>query len=235
MRRRDGEGGGGTGAAAAGRTLSAAAAGAALLGAVLLAVSGATVPADADRGPGAPSLAAGHPYLDGPPPGHTGGFGEPACQRCHFDAPVNPPEASLEVRGLPGAFVPDSSYRLTVRVTAPELGRAGFEAALRCSGEEREGRQAGGLSPIGERAEVVRGGGTDLRGDSTVLYARHTREGSRPTAPDTATWRLAWTPPAGCASAVLHAAANAANGDASEFGDRVLTGSWEVGRSDDAR
>lgn len=225
------------------------------LGAGLLAASGGSdagddVP-DPERGAARHDLAAayvpGHAYLDGPPPGHTGGFGEPACQRCHFDAPVNPAEARLEIRGFPDRFRPDSTYRLTVRVTAPDLGRAGFEAAVRCARGGDEGRQAGRLSAAGPRAEVVRGGGGELAGDPTVQYARHTREGSRTTAPDTATWRLVWTAPGGraatatgrsvgtadgggsaalraaCPSAVLHAAANAANGDASEFGDRIVT------------
>lgn len=212
------------------------------LGTGLLAASGGAaaggdVPGS-ERGTAGHDLAAAyvpaHAYMDGPPPGHTGGFGEPACQRCHFDAPVNPPEARLELRGFPDRFRPDSAYRLSVIVTAPDLGRAGFEAAVRCAEGRNEGRQAGRLSAVGARAEVVRGRGGELAGDSTVMYARHTRDGSRTTAPDTATWQLAWaTPAAGCPSVVLHAAVNAANGDASEFGDRVLTGEWTAGRSED--
>ena len=185
--------------------------------------------ASGDRPPG------GHAYLDGPPPGHTGGFGEPTCVRCHFDAAVDPPEARLEIRGIPEAFVPDSAYRLTLRLTAPELGRAGFELAIRCRREEDGGRQAGRLSAPDARAEVVKGEGEEFRGDPTVLYARHTRQGSRPTAGDTATWALAWTAPDGCPSAVLHAAANAANGDDSEFGDRILTGTWTARRRGSGR
>lgn len=202
------------------------------LGAGLLAASGGAdagedVP-DPERGAARDDLAAayvpGGAYLDGPPAGHTGGFGEPACQRCHFDAPVNPPEARLEIRGFPGRFRPDSTYPLTVVVTAPDLGRAGFEAAVRCGEGGDEGRQAGRLWAAGPRVEVVQGGGGELAGDSSVQYARHTREGSRTTAPDTATWRVVWAAPGpACPSAVLHAAANAADGDASEFGDRIVT------------
>lgn len=230
-------------------------------GAVALAASGAADsfggaaphPERADR-PGdlAPARAPIHAYLDGPPPGHTGGFGEPTCQRCHFDAAENPPEAELEVRGFPDRFVPDSSYGLTIVLTSPHLGRAGFEAAVRCSEGQRAGEQAGRLSTADDRVEMVRGGGDELTGDSTVLYARHTGEGSRTTATDTAAWALTWTSPGGasapaaaagarggtgggpasrpCPSVVLHAAANAANGDASEFGDRVLSASWSAAR-----
>lgn len=228
-------------------------AGVVLAAAGLLGVPGAGAAPDAAREP--PAV---HAYVDGPPPGHTGGFEEPTCQSCHFDAPLNPPEARLSVRGFPDRFATDTTYRLTVLLTAPELGRAGFEAALRCADGERAGRQAGRLAAPGGRAEVVRGGGASTAGDTTVLYARQTEQGSRTTAPDTAVWRLTWTPgarpgdrtsgpvhgaraadgaagpdvaaggraAAGCPSVVLHAAANAANGDASEFGDRVLTGSW---------
>lgn len=229
--------------------------GAAALAAVL---SGAAGPGGAPLAPGpavpphdpGPRGDPARPYMDGPPPGHTGGFGEPACQRCHFDAPVDPPDARLEVRGFPETYAPDSTYRLTVMLTAPDLGRGGFQLAVRCREGRASGRQAGRLSADDARAEVVRGRGEELRGDSTVLYARHTGEGSRTTAADTATWRLAWTAPGrrpgpsdrdgqgaapasagpagGCSSAVLHAAANAANGDDSEFGDRVLTRSWRT-------
>lgn len=225
------------------------------LGAGLLAASGGAAAGDdvpdSERGAARHDLAAayapGPAYMDRPPAGHTGGFGEPACQRCHFDAPVNPPEARLEIRGFPGRFRPDSTYPLTVLMTAPDLGRAGFEAAVRCAGGGDEGRQAGRLSAAGPRVEVVQGEGGELAGDSTVQYARHTGEGSRTTAPDTATWRVVWAAPGGraatesgrsggtvdgggstapgaaCPSAVLHAAANAADGDTSEFGDRIVT------------
>src|SRR5690606_8758969 len=46
------------------------------------------------------------PYPDRPPPAHTGGFGEPTCQQCHFDAPLNDPGGALYVEGLPERYTP---------------------------------------------------------------------------------------------------------------------------------
>ena len=57
-------------------------------------------------------------------------------------------------------------------------------------------------------------------------YAQHTEEGTALTGPGASTWTFAWRPSAAGATAViLHAAANAANDDASEFGDFIYTAS----------
>ena len=57
-----------------------------------------------------------------------------------------------------------------------------------------------------------------------VTYAQHTEAGTALTRPGTATWTVEWRPPAaGATSVVFHAAANAANDDASEFGDFIYT------------
>ncbi len=64
-----------------------------------------------------------------------------------------------------------------------------------------------------------------------VTYAQHTEAGSAPTAPGTVSWTVEWRSPAAGTHAaravpvVFHAAANAANDDASEFGDFIYTAS----------
>lgn len=199
---------------------------------VVLAVAGASLATAPEPPPraagtvrGEARTAAAHRYLDGPPPGHTGGFGEPACQRCHFDAPVDSGPGGLSVRGLPATYRPGASYEIRVALASPGLGRAGFELALRCAGEGSRGRQAGALRAAGPRSEVVPGKGGPFTGDTAVSYARHTEAGSRPAGPDSAVWRLRWRAEVApsCGPVLLHAAANAANGDASEFGDRIHT------------
>lgn len=191
------------------------------------------------------SPAAGH--ADGPPPGHTGGFGEPSCHRCHFDRPVNASGADVDVTGLPDAYRPGRSYRLEVRLRGAELERGGFQLSARCAGAGHAGRQAGVLEGDGSRVEIVEGTGEPYRGAENVEYARHTATGTKPTAPGEASWSVRWRaprgrggdgvgPPAGeCGAVAVHVAANAANGDDSEFGDRIRLRSVRVDRGEDSR
>jgi hypothetical protein len=168
---------------------------------------------------GAAALAttAGAAYLDGPPPAHTGGFGEPTCHRCHVDRPMNDPAGTLALAGWPDRYEPGRRYDLRLVLTRPGLARGGFELAVRYAGPgPRAGRQAGTLRTRDARAAVVTASG--------VAYARHTEEGTDPTAPDTVAWALEWeAPDGGGGLLVVHAAANAANDDASEFGDFIYT------------
>lgn len=163
-----------------------------------------------------------HP--DGPPLGHTGGFGEPTCETCHMGEPPNDPAGSLRLQGLPPAYRAGQSYELTVILSHPELQRAGFELAVRFSEGPQAGRQAGLLESAGPRTRVSR----DTV--SGVQYAHHTLLGTDVMGRETR-WQLRWTAPSdGTAPVAVHAAANAANDDASPLGDRIYTGVWYVRR-----
>lgn len=153
-------------------------------------------------------------YAEHPPLGHTGGFGEPTCHACHFGGEVNGGEGTLAVKGLPPFVRPGHSYRIAVRLTA-EMKRAGFMLGVRTA----DGTQAGRLSPVDTVRAAVH------RVDSTgVQYAHHTLAGTELRDPNRAVWRLRWTAPAAAGdSVVVHVAANAANDDASEFGDNIYT------------
>ncbi len=153
-------------------------------------------------------------YADGPPPAHTGGFGEPSCSACHFDNPVNEPSGSLVVSGMPEQFTPGNSYRITVSLTRPEMQRAGFQLAVRYAAGARSGTVAGVVVPTDERATVA-------ASTAGVSYAQHTTAGTSLAGVDTARWTVQWTAPAQEAEVSLHVAANAANGDQSEFGDHI--------------
>jgi len=153
------------------------------------------------------------PYADGPPPGHTGGFGEPTCRACHFDAPLNDAGGRLTLEGIPRDYAPGHTYRLRITVTHPGLAAGGFQLSARF----RDGAQAGAFT-VDPALMRVR------RADSSgVVYASHTKTGTRPVAPDTARWTLAWHAPARGDTILFHLAANAANGDDSEFGDFIFT------------
>ncbi|MFW6192946.1 MAG: choice-of-anchor V domain-containing protein [Gemmatimonadota bacterium] len=195
---------------------------------------GASGSAEADAG-AARDIAwfADRAYLTGPPPGHTGGFGEPDCTACHFDAPVNPEGGELRVEGLPDRYAPGASYRLRVTLEVRGLGRAGFQLAARFGEGNRRGASAGTLTAKDSTVQVVRaegdgGNGAEEVGDAPdVHYAQHTRAGTGQTArtsPARYAWTVRWKAPEEPEGPVLfHAAANAANDDASEFGDRIFT------------
>lgn len=159
----------------------------------------------------APPAARG--IADGPLPGFTGGFGEPTCRACHFDAPEEPEAGELVVEGVPAAYRPGAEYPIEVVLRDAGLERAGFQLAARFAGD---GRQAGRFFASGPRAEVVE------HGEPPVLYARQTLAGSAPSAPGQAAWTLRWVAPPEPAGPVLfHATANAANDDDSELGDAI--------------
>jgi hypothetical protein len=108
-------------------------------------------------------------------------------------------------------------YRITVTLHRPNLGRGGFQMAARFLGTKQAGRQAGTLRSLDRRVQVTWDHSTGIQ------YVEHTRSGSVVTKPDTVTWTFEWEGPTeGDDTVVFHLAANAANDDASEFGDFVV-------------
>ncbi|HUF09778.1 MAG TPA: choice-of-anchor V domain-containing protein [Rhodothermales bacterium] len=154
-------------------------------------------------------------YRDGPPVHYTGGYGEPTCHVCHFDGMLNSPDANARAIDVPSTFVSDSTYPITVVVSKAALGAAGFSMSSRF----RSGAQAGSFLATDERATVE-------SGPTGVQFAMHTLDGSDPVAPDSTAWTLAWTAPSEADTVFFHVAANAANGDDSEFGDLIETVSY---------
>jgi len=162
----------------------------------------------------ATGVAASVRYLEGPPPRHTGGFGEQNCSACHFDNPVNDGVGEVRVIGFPERYEPGRTYRVVVEVRRPGLAAGGFQAAVRhAPGTAEAGSQAGQLRAANEHVAVLPSG--------SVSYAQHTAR--QPAVKNGAVrWEFDWTAPARAgARVVLHTAANAANGDNSEFGDYI--------------
>ncbi len=166
-------------------------------------------------------------FMDGPPPGYTGGFGEPNCQFCHAGAPLNNGAAELELIGIPPFYQPGKAYQLTVSLRRGDLARAGFQLAARYADGSSAGEPAGSLAALDDRVKVISGW---EKGGMPIPYAVQSQLGSATAGAGTAgtaRWRLTWTaPPAAGASVALNVAANAANDDNSEFGDHTHTGSW---------
>lgn len=153
-------------------------------------------------------------FPSAPPPGMTGGFGEPTCQSCHFDFALNAGSGAVELRGVPeSGYAPGTAYRVTVLVRQAGMQRGGFEVTARYEGGERAGQAAGRWRVLDDRASITTGAGA-------LPYVHHTEAGTQP-GPDSASWTVEWTAPEDAAPVVFHVAANAADGDASQFGDYV--------------
>ena len=170
---------------------------------------------------GAPlALAAARPRFPvAPPPAHTGGFGEPTCESCHMGNALNDPAGAVELRGVPAAgYEPGRAYRVTVLVRRAGMGAGGFEVAARGLASADSGRTAGTWRALDERVAITTQGG--------VAYAHHTELGAEPSA-DSASWTLEWTAPSTPGRVVFHVAANAANGDRSQFDDYVYARGFE--------
>ena len=173
-----------------------------------------------------PALAASSAvrYPENPPLAHTGGFGEPTCHACHFESPPIADSDALSVTGIPAQVAPGEAYPLEVRLTSPGMRRAGFQLAIRFAEGKKAGGQAGTLASADDRAAT----GTSETDSLRIMYAHHTRAGTALTSTDTAIWRLVWTAPESAARIMIHVVANAANDDASEFGDIIHTRSYAI-------
>jgi len=162
-------------------------------------------------------------YPEGPPPAHTGGFGEPTCHSCHFDFPLDSGPAVLEL-GAPDTYGPGDTYALVVMLERPGLAAGGFQLSARFASGPAAGRQAGKLLPLDDRVTV-----RYAPDSASIAYANQTATGSRAKAVGALDWRLAWVAPDEARGPVVfHVVANAANDDASEFGDHIHTDSLTV-------
>lgn len=151
----------------------------------------------------------------------TGGFGEETCRSCHFDYDLNPEEGALTLSGLGSTVSAGASYEIRITVERPELGAAGFQLTSRYE----DGRQAGHFDIEGNARVMFSTSAPD-----TLQYVQHSAEGSRPQGNNRQRWTITWTAPEQPEGPVIfNVAANAANGDRSEFGDYIYSGEWVIG------
>lgn len=160
-------------------------------------------------------LVAARPFAEGPPSGHSGGFGEPTCAACHFGGVENPVDGLFDVVGLPEAALPDSTYLLEIVLKFPAMKRSGFQLTSRTE----DGLQAGSFAPTDDRTAIDRDG---------VQYLVQTEAGSMPAERGSMRWTVRWTAPAAPGTVQFHGAANAANGDDLPIGDTVMARGWTV-------
>ena len=161
-----------------------------------------------------PAAARASAYADGAPPGFSGGFGESACDACHFEAPVNTPPGRVTLAGVPERYTAGQAYSITITLTRPGMMIGGFQFAARF---ENGGAQAGTLTPgPGEEKRIKLEAGK-------IQYANQRLEGTALAEPGLAKWALVWTAPAASGSVMFHVAANAADKDEAARGDYVYT------------
>jgi hypothetical protein len=162
---------------------------------------------------GATAAAATRAYHDSPPLAHTGGFGEGDCSACHFDNEVDDGVGEVRVHGFPDRYEPGRTYRITIEVRRPGMAKGGFQAAIREAEGNRTGHSTGDIATDDGRTTIAR--------SDTVAYVQHTAAGND-VEDGVARWTFEWTAPVRAGGGVvLHAAANAGNGDNSEFGDYI--------------
>ncbi|MDR8391226.1 hypothetical protein NC796_08760 [Aliifodinibius sp. S!AR15-10] len=143
----------------------------------------------------------------------TGGFGEDTCHSCHFDYPLNHDEGKLSVDGFPQEYKSGQSYMIRIHIERPGLAKAGFQLTARFA----DGWQAGMFSPQSDRTQF-----TSNTPDS-IQYLQHSAKGTELTGNESTYWQFKWIAPQRQDEVQIHLAANAANGDASEFSDFILT------------
>ncbi|MEX1259203.1 MAG: choice-of-anchor V domain-containing protein [Gemmatimonadota bacterium] len=154
-------------------------------------------------------------HRDEPPAGFSGGFGEQACDACHFSFDVNAMPGALQILGAPPRYAPGETYPLTLLLTRPGMAVGGVQLTARF---EKGGAQAGSLMPAeGEASRLTVSSSFDIE------YAQHLRTGTALVAADTARWTVLWTAPESGGAVQFNGAANAANQDDSQFGDYIYT------------
>lgn len=160
-------------------------------------------------------------FKEGPPPGHTGGFGEPTCRQCHSDAGLNEPGGDLSITGAPITYEAGRTYQLEIVLRRAGMLRAGFQLAARFT---ESGAVAGALAPVDARTSVI----WDTL--SHVSYIEHTAIGTDLLG-DSGRWLVRWAAPAtarGGGAVSFNVAANAANDDDSPLGDFIYATALRV-------
>lgn len=153
---------------------------------------------------------------------YTGGFGEDTCHSCHFDYDLNTEGGSLQLSGFPDSLIAGGRYELLVRIDRADLGRAGFQMSAR----HPDGNQAGTFLIIDDEKEFI----FTATGDSTLQYIQHTATSSLPHNRSHHEWIITWKAPDTLKRVIFNIAANAANGDMSEFGDYIFTAEHTAGQ-----
>jgi hypothetical protein len=120
---------------------------------------------------------------------------------------------SLSVSGIREEVSPGELLTIQIMVQRDDMGKAGFQLSARFP----DGSQAGQFK-IENNERVMF---TEAASDS-LQYVQHSSTGTEPVKTGVNSWAIAWQAPESAKKLIIfNVAANAANGDASEFGDFI--------------
>jgi len=174
-------------------------------------------------------------YAEGPPASRTGAPGEGTRHACHASYPLNDPSGSVTIGGLPDSYVPGGDpiiFTVTVAQDGSDGANIawGFEITVlddnnvyACDQDACDGV----LTPTDTTTQSDSG----LVGGLTRFYVKQTLGGTfyNPDGAQSATWYVAWTPPASdLGPLTFYVAGNAANGDGLMSGDYIFTNTATV-------
>lgn len=171
--------------------------------------------------------------VDGADPSLTAAPGEAstACTACHSGTALNAGGGSVRIIP-PGAstYTPGVPQRIQVLITDAAQRRWGFQLTARLSSSPSN-TQAGDLAPADGNAQIIcsNGGAKPCDSSNPIQFATHTLTGTRLGTTGSAAFEVEWTPPATASGNItFYAAANAANGNNANSGDRIYTTSLEL-------
>jgi uncharacterized protein (TIGR03437 family) len=169
-------------------------------------------------------------FSGGPDPRKTGAPGDTTCMQaqCHVGTAVNASGIQVNLTFSGGTtYVPGEKQRITIRITDTDGRRAyGFQLTARLASNEANG-QAGRFTAVEPETFVICNDGDErdraprngtCRAGQEVEFIEHSAARSTPE------FTVEWTAPATDAGNVrFYVAANAANGNGMESGDRIYT------------
>lgn len=166
-------------------------------------------------------------FATGPDPGKSGVPGESSCVECHTGTPLNGGPGSINATFAGGeTYTPGQRQRVTVAINDADQRRFGFQMTARLGSDATS--QAGSFTPADGTTQVlcstppfVAQQPAPCPANLPLQYIEHSSEGSRS---GRSTYEFDWTPPANDAGPItFYLAANAANADGTNRGDRIYT------------
>lgn len=166
-------------------------------------------------------------FARGPLPRHTGAPGDQTCVRCHVGTALNGGGGNISLTASTGtSYTAGQTINFTLTITDSNARVYGFQASARLDSNPASA-QAGNLVPAAGQHVICEDGqnrpASGCAASGPVQFLEHD-------APfQTNTINFSWTAPSADASPVtIYVAANAANGNGNNTGDRIYTTSLKL-------
>ena len=172
-------------------------------------------------------------YASGPDPRHTGAPGDQTCAAagCHVGTAVNGGGGSAVLTSSTGnTYTPGQPQTFTLTITDSAARAYGFQASARLDSNPNSG-QAGSFTAGAQQIVLCANGSVMGAAGCPANNALQFIEHNRPLTTNTIS--IAWTAPASDVGGVtIYVAANAANNNGSNNGDRIYTTSLKLTPAD---